>query len=244
MFCRRFFVILPASREREVFDRASHRSVTALVNMEIPGQDPHVNPENYGVIIHSQKALQASRILDQALDAAFARSATCWNFEDTCEPLVQRDPAVLQRTMSLIARRMKALSEAGAVNLSRDDKKALFDSADVIDEATGIKPKLTYDFNGSVLAESQISQIPFPKLKEFVLRLLEKLTKMDGSIQSVTISHTTAMSAFEYYEMALNPHIQGKRFSYGEVMLIKAQNLLAEVGMPLVYPKKPAAGFH
>jgi len=237
-------MILAASREREVYDRASHRSVTAFVNMEIPGQDPHVNPENYGVIIHSPKAIQASILLDKAIDAAFARAATCWKFEDTCEPLVQRDPVVLQRAMRVIARRMKALSETGAANLSRDDKKALFDSADVIDEATGIKRKLTYDFNGSVLTEAQIDQIPFPKVKDFIFRLLEKLTKMDGSIQSVDITHTTAMSAFEYYEMVLNPSLQpGKKFSYGDVMLARGYNLLAEVGMPLVYPPK-SAGLH
>jgi len=236
-------MILAASREQEVRDRAVHRSVTAFVNMEIPGQDPHVPPGHYGVIVEPHRSLKAGTLLDEALDQAFARAATCWRFEDTCSPLVERDSSVLNRTIGIITRRMEALSATGAANLSRDEKKSLFDSADVIDAATGIEPNLTYDFGAAVITSGQIDQIPFPKVKDFISKLFCKLSSMNGCIQSVSIRHTTAMSAFEYYEMALNPHIQGKRFSYGEVMLSRAHNLLVEVGMPLVYPPKHA-GLH
>ncbi len=205
------------NRTQEIVDRATKRLVTAFISMITPPDPDHAfAPE--GVIIRDRKILSPD----------FTASVTVWQQEDTCQPKIAKDPALMLEIMDALKRRAHAVHVEGGFTL--DEQAALFESRDLTDKAAGIPPRLAMTFNDNSLATAQaIEGIPFNRLREYAALLQYKLGEIGGRLESIEAAHVPAMTAREYNEAAIARHIQGLRFTHGHRMLAQAHNLLGAI---------------
>lgn len=224
-------MFLVGNRQSEVFQRATHRDVTAFINATAPGFDPKANPmQQLGMIVENKTSLFNLTAMP------VTQGATVWKQDDTCEPLITKDIGTLHRILERLGRRTAAANSEKVAHMSFDDQKELFNSEDLIAEAVGIPHKLQLNFvAASEGQKDDIEAVPFPKLKEFILLLNMKLDEIGGEVRSATIVHQSAMSAFDYYSLQTESQITGHRFTFGDVLKRKGYNLLKNtVFAPLV----------
>ena len=227
-------MILTGNRQEEILTRAKNRTVSAIIHMSAPDIDPNINPSQFGMIVENKKPVHSL-----TSKKAFAQGAQSWVQDDTCVTLAEKDPKVLYEILEAVGRRMKSI-EGELQRLHGDDKKVIFNSEDLVNKATGIPLRMRFNLNESENGlQRDILKLPFNKLQSYLLTLQEKLENIGGKIHSVDVAHTASMTAFEYYELATKTLVPGRKFSYGDIMLSKAYNLLKDIGMPLVEARKP-----
>lgn len=218
-----------ADRTDELMFRAANREITAIVTLSLPGIDPKAGPESMGAIIQGRK-LYTPR---ENTSVAFSQAANVWQFDDRCAPEIGRSPALLEEIKRELYDRTKKLNAEEMKGVGASGKAAIFDSEDLISKGTGIPSKISIDFAGSperaVLA---VSVLPFENLKKYLVHLVEKADEAGGGLHDVTITHRSAISAVDYYELPTRSFQQGRRFSAGHHMLAHATNTLISMGVP------------
>jgi hypothetical protein len=223
-------MILPGGEQREILDRAQNRTVMAMIDIYAPVE--------VGVAFKAG-ALQKSET-DVVVwgNRAYFHTATVWEADDHCLTLVEKDPIVLAKAAATIRDRRKMVNN-GEITDS-DAVKAAFNSEDVITRATGIQPRLNYDFSETTkLGEMpSFETIPFDRLRGYLKNLHKKLVEIDAFLTSAAVEHSSSMTVFDYYEHGFQRLGFGRKFSYGDVMLSRGYNLLTDIGMPVITPPR------
>lgn len=229
-------MILTADRKEEILHRARNRTVTAILHLSAAGADEDAQPERFGLIFDGGKPMESLRGSQMV-----SQTAQLWQMGDTCEPLAERDPKMLAEILAAVARRTHAVTKGEMSSVPTERVKAPFNCEDLVDRATGIPPRLTLTFAAadSSAAATDIARLPFPNLKNFLGAVFDRVRTIGGTLHSVDVAHRPAMTAFDYYEISQQRLVPGVRFSYGDVMLARAQNLLQQIGIPYVEPRKP-----
>jgi hypothetical protein len=222
-------MLVIGNRQDEVFLRASFRSVSAIVTMAVTS-DKNVSPLKLGIIMDEKgPALPVTTIGFKAQGAHY------WQQEDTCKPAITVSPKLLGEVLDELGERTKQHNTKTAASEDIKEKQKLFNAEDLITKATGIPAHVRLDFiKGDQDISKELSMVPFPKLKNFLHHLFQKLAENGGGLQTVDVTHVSAMTVFDFYEIGTQKYVPGNKISYGDVMLGKAYNLLGDVGMPLV----------
>ncbi len=216
-------------RTAELVFRATNREITAIVTLSLPGIDPKADPNNFGVIIkgknlHTPKA-DASVV--------FSHAANVWKYDDRCVAAIEKDPAFFKEISDELKARTAKLNTGELNNLNSFEQAAVFESEDLVTQGTGIPSILRIDFDESVeKAVLAVSALPFEKLRNYIFHLIEKSSETNGSLHDVTITHSSSVSAMDYYKMATRTFHPGRRFSDGDYMLRKAERALIDMGVP------------
>lgn len=225
-------------RQHEIVERATERLVTAMIYMVAP-RDPEVpfQVTSFGMIVN-----KGAHSFQRAAQGDYVQGAHLWQQPDRCLPKIATDPAALQRALERVRERTRQLvgGDMALQGLDGGQKKLAFDSADIVNEATGIPPKMHVDFvNAGATQRPDIEGVPFGGLKAYLYLLEEKLGEIGGHLHSMDVAHVPAISASEFYKLGLPARGIGFNPGYGDMMLARAHNLLVDVGVPLVEPKKP-----
>lgn len=215
-------------RTEEIFYRATNREITAIFTCYVPGISSSASIESYGAIIQDKQLFSPKGVAK-----AFTQAAVVLKFDDSCIPAVQRSPIVLEEIRSTIHDRTHYLNDDQLCELSSSQREALFDCEDVIGSATGIPPRIDIDFSKSAQKGIlQASTLPFPKAKDFILDLAEKLDREGGGLHDAVIGHKATITAIDYYQISRRELHPGWRRSAGQVMLDRATNALIQIGIP------------
>ncbi|PZQ48269.1 MAG: hypothetical protein DI551_01920 [Micavibrio aeruginosavorus] len=227
------------NRQEEILSRARNRSVTAVFHLSAPGVDEGASPEQFGLLYQDGKPLRSLQFQE-----IFSQTAHMYKIDDTCEPLVDRDPKVLAQILDAVARRTQALATGELSQFHGDRKRLAFNCDDLVAKATGIPARLKLDFKkSSEVFEGDLARLPFPKLKRTLESVYDKVRTIGGTLHSADIAHTASMSAHDYYEISLQRQFTGYKHTYGDQMLARATSLLQRMGVPYVEPRKPS-GLH
>ncbi len=218
-------MFLVANRQEEVLSRASNRKVCAHIQMIGPEE-----ARNAGTIIESSRPAY-----NLTSEVAFQQHAHVWLQEDTCEPLVAKDPELLAKVVKFIGDRTKDIDTGKYALLHSQERKRLFNSDDAIDRANGIPTHSTLKFNPLGGGVNEIRSVPFKDLQDFLFHLSAKLGAVGGRIDTVDITHSAAQSAFDYYEIATHRYGTGRVQTLGDIMLATAFNMLTD-GHPRILP--------
>lgn len=217
------------NRDKELMFRATHREVTAIATISLPGVDPKVSPKSFGAIIEDKK-LYAPKTSPTVV---FSQAATAWKFDDECLAEIETNPALLQSVKGELQDRTRRLNAGEFKSLLGSERLALFDSEDLVRKGTGIPSRLKIDFDESpekaVLA---VTALPFKNLRHYLCHLLEKASEAGGGLHDVVITHTSSVSAAEYNRIATAQYHPGNLFSAGHYMLVKADRSLEKMGVP------------
>lgn len=227
-------MLLTANRQEEILSRAKNRTVTAFIQMAIPTNHLPDDPKKLGIIVEDKKPFYS-------LTAAYsnAQGSHVWQQDDTCDTLAEKNPRVLFEILEALRHRMKGIDGGMLQSLHGDDKRVIFNSEDLVHKATGIPTRLNVKFEDSAeKVKAGILSLPFKGLQSFLLHLDDKLQNFGGRLHSADITHQSSMSAFDYYEISLQKAGIGRKFTYGDVMLTNAYNLLKDIGIPLVQRDK------
>ncbi len=227
-------------RTNELLFRASKREVTAIVTISLPGIDPKASPESFGSIIEGRKLFTPKA----STATAFSQAATVWQFNDNCVPVVERDPVSLQAIREQLHDRTKRLNAGEFKSLDDGEQIAVFESEDIIARATGIPAKLHITFSDSVeKAVLAVSVLPFGGLKKYIGHLLEKAAEAGGQLHDVAVTHVSALSAVDYYNIATKTYYPGHRFSSGNKALVTGNNGFVDMGVA-VENNSPKPRYH
>ena len=186
-------------RTKEIVHRATHREVTAIVTLHLPGIDVGVHPANLGAIIEDRKILSPGRVPSEA----FSQAANVWKFDDQCSPLIEKDLVVLKEIRDEIADRTTQLNKGHLDHLNEFERRAVFESEDLVARATGVVQTISINFSESAQKGMlAVTAIPFRRVKNYLLSLAEKAHEQGGSLDSVDIVHSDSISAADYYKIA------------------------------------------
>jgi hypothetical protein len=207
-------MILVGSREQEILDRARNRKVTAIIHISAPNVDEGASPEQFGVIYQGKmpaRPLNTSQM--------FAQTAQAWQMDDECPVLAERDPQVLAAILEAVTRRMYALNRGDLREIHTDKKRVMFDCDDLVYRASGIPVHLKLDFRKSAeVFEGDLERLPFPKLKEFLHVVYDRLQKIGGTLHSADITHVAAISAIDYYKISTKEYFDRNWHGQGDII--------------------------
>lgn len=222
------------NRDIEIVERARNRLVTACIYMQTP-EFLETFPQQSFSSVTPVKAEEGSFVICSA--QIMSPDKYVVQADDVCTPAIEKDQTLMHKVREKVRARTRALMTAA--NLASEDQDALFDSADLIDEATGIPTGFTVMFHDAVRMEDQLMTIPFFGLRSKLGAVQSKLQERGGRLQAVEVAHRSAMTAFEYNKVATNKFTEGFGPSAGETMLRKADRLLGDVGIPrVIHPQR------
>ncbi len=216
-------------RTREIAHRARHRLVLAMISVEAHEPDLNaINTKNMGINVQDGKASV------KANERGFlVQSACVFETDAECDPAIERSPTLMDNVRKKLSDRMQAYVAQG---LHQEDLRPLFESEDVILEATGLPAKISITLpskDDQVLARVK-QDCPFEKLRGHLTAIHEKMMANGGRLVSVDMTHKSGISAFDFYEIAGGQQSTGWKPSYGEIMLRSADRLLGDIGIPRV----------
>lgn len=214
-------------RQKEIVHRARHRLVLAFITLqsEVPTV-AEINTDNLGVVIK-----QGTAKLEATQDGFIVHCAHILETDEQCETLIEKNPAIMQRTLNKLKDRNRAMLEHG---LRGEERDVLFESEDIIREACGVPHRISLEFSGKAAEFSKaMERLPFRKLSGYFSLLNKKLLAEKGYVHSVDITHKSAMSAYDYYQMATKSFADGFSFSEGNRLLADAHNMLNGMTMPV-----------
>lgn len=217
-------------RQKEILHRARHRLVLAflMVEAEIPVGEAF-NEKNVGVAVKDRKA-----VLKATPDGMIMQSALVLETDEECDALVERSTIFLGEISERIRNRDRDMLKP---EMSSEDRDALFESEDVIYEASGIAKRISMEFTDATtsFASSMIS-FPFRKLAYHFSLINDKLAAYNGRICSIDVTHKSAISARDFYKIPSKTYSTGYSLRDGERILNRGYNALVAAGMPLVRP--------
>lgn len=202
-------MLIPGNEPKEIIDRATYREVFARINIVAPVEIDKIIPADAG-IAKDRKAKMVEKII-MIGNRAYFHSGHFWHADDECAPQVERDVSLMTVTSMTVRDRRRALV---ASPVSEEDHRLAFDSADMMAKATGLPEKLKYDFGATARGGEtpDFAQVPFKKLRGYFGTLQEKLEQIDSFIDSAVVTHSTLMTAFDYYEIAMKHYVKGHLF--------------------------------
>ncbi len=220
-------------RQKEILHRAHHRRVSASIQLRtiVPFTDlNHV--DNLGVSVRNGEV-----IIDTDDEGFVLQSIHVVQTNDECQALIERSPLALSVTLGKVKSRTRMSTDE---SFSREERMALFESESAVLEGTGIPARISMDFTSAANDfETKIAPLPFKKLSRYFSILNEKMRDTGGRVQSVDITHQSAVSAYDYYQLPSKAYGQGFTSSDGLRMLNSAYNLLGKMGAPLIQRRDP-----
>jgi hypothetical protein len=217
------------NRDIEIVERARNRLVTACIYMQTP-EFVETFPQSSFSSVAPVKAEEGSFVITSAQIMSPDRYIV--QADDKCAPAVEKDLLLMKDIREKVKQRTHVLS--ASANLASEEQDFLFDSADLIDEATGIPAGFTVMFHDAVKIEDQLTAIPFFGLRHKLEIVQSRLEGHGGRLQAVEVAHRSSMTAFEYNKVATHKFSEGYRPSAGETMLRKADRLLGDIGIPRI----------
>lgn len=226
-------MIIHGNRDREFVFRARHRTVNAHVYMQTP-EFIETFPRRDFQAVTAVPSEEGSFVINRARIMSPDQFVVL--SDDICEPEIEKSPTVKNAVHKKLQDRNMALLKGG---LSSDEQRLLFDSSDLTDEATGLPKAFVVVFNDSSSVYHQIETVPFVALRSKLAHVQNALEKRDGRLQAVEVTHSCAVSAYDYNKIAQSFSHGGFAPSAGETMLRNADRLLDDVGITRVVRNGP-----